>query len=132
MPVFGHKCGQATKINHFSYVSCNFESPCICAFLLLFIFTSFLFYHICAFLFDIIILTVAVVVVVVVMKHVSFSRTETVYDVDNYDRTSPWEIIARDRVRFKRRIEITEKVLSPILTESHRDLIRIKRLSVNS
>ena len=39
---------------------------------------------------------------------------------------------ARDRVRFKRRIEMTEKLLSRILTESHRDLIRIKRLSVNS
>jgi len=66
------------------------------------------------------------------MKCVSFSRTETVYEVDNYDRTSPWEIIARGRVRFKHCIEMTEKVLSPILTESHRDLIHMKRLSVNS
>jgi len=55
-----------------------------------------------------------------------------VYEVDNYDRTLSWEIIARDRVRFKRRIEMTEKVLSSILTESHRDLIRMKRLSANS
>jgi len=38
-----------------------------------------------------------------------------VYVADNYDRTSPWEIIARDRVRFKRRIEMTEKLLSSIL-----------------
>ena len=45
------------------------------------------------------------------------------HEVDNYDRTSPWEIIARDRVRFKRRIE---------MTEAHRDLVRLKRLSVNS
>jgi len=57
------------------------------------------------------------VVVVVVMKRVRFSRNVIVYEVDNYDRTSPWEIIARDRVRFNRRIEITEKLLSPILTE---------------
>ena len=54
------------------------------------------------------------------------------YVVDNYDRTSPWEIIARDRVRFKRRIEITEKLLSPILTEFHRDFIRLNKFSVNS
>jgi len=49
------------------------------------------------------------------MKSVRFSRTKTVYVADNYDRTSPWEIIARDRVRFKRRIEMTEKLLSSIL-----------------
>jgi len=66
------------------------------------------------------------------MKRVRFSRNNTVYVVDNYDRTSPWEIIARDRVRFKRRIEMTEILLSPILTELHRDLICLKRLSVNS
>jgi len=65
------------------------------------------------------------------MKRVRFSRNNTVY-VDNYDRTSPWEIIARDRVRFKRHIEITEKLLSPILTELHRDFIRLNRFSVNS
>jgi len=52
----------------------------------------------------------------VVMKRVRFSRTKTVYVVDNYDRTSPSEILARDRVRFKRRIEMTEKLLSSILT----------------
>jgi len=78
------------------------------------------------------VLAVVVVVVVVVMKRASISRTETMYEVDNYDRTSPWEIIARDQVQFKHRIEMTEKVLSPILTESHRDLIHMKRLSVNS
>ena len=72
-----------------------------------------------------------VVVVVVVMKRVRFSRNVIVYEVDNYDRTSPWEIIARDCVRFNRRIEMTEKLLSPILTESHCDIIRLKRLSVN-
>jgi len=65
------------------------------------------------------------------MKHVRFSRNVIVHEVDNYDRTSPWEIIARDRVRFNRRIEMTEKLLRPILTESHRDIIRLKRLSVN-
>jgi len=52
-----------------------------------------------------------------------------VYVADNYDRTSPWEIIARDRVRFKRRIEITEKLLS---LELHRDFIRLNRFSLNS
>ena len=71
-------------------------------------------------------------VVVVVMKRGRFCRNVIVYKVDNYDRTSPWEIIARDRVRFKHRIEMTEKLLSPILTEAHRDLVRLKRLSVNS
>jgi len=70
-------------------------------------------------------------VAAVVMKHVRFSRNVIVYEVDNYDRTSPWETIARDRVRFKRRIEMTEKLLSPILIESHRDIIRLKKLSVN-
>jgi len=42
------------------------------------------------------------------------------------------KIIARDRMRFKRRIEITEKLLSPILTELRRDFIRFNRFSVNS
>ena len=65
------------------------------------------------------------------MKRVRFSRNYTVYVADNYDRTSPWEIIAGDRMRFKRRIEITEKLLSPILTELHGDFIRFKRFSVN-
>jgi len=41
------------------------------------------------------------------------------------------KIITRDRMRFKRRIEITEKLLSPILTKLHRDFIRLKRFSVN-
>jgi len=63
------------------------------------------------------------------MKHVRFIRITTVYIVDNYDRTSPWETIARDRVRMKRHIEMTEKILSPILTKSHRDFIRLNRLS---
>ena len=75
---------------------------------------------------------VVVVVVVVVMKRVRFSRTVTVYEIDNYDGTSPWEIIARDWVQFKRRIEMTEKVLNPFLTETYRDVICLKRLSVNS
>jgi len=66
------------------------------------------------------------------MKRVSFSRIKKVYTANNYDRTSLWEIIARDHVRFKRRIEMTEKLLSSILTESHRDLICLKILSVNS
>jgi len=43
------------------------------------------------------------------MKRVRFSRNNTVYVADNYDRTSAWEIIASNRMRFKRRIEITEK-----------------------
>jgi len=60
------------------------------------------------------------------MKRVRFSRNVIVYEVDIYDRTSPWEITARDRVRFKRCIKMTEKLLSPILTEAHRDLIRLK------
>jgi len=29
VPSFSHKCGQATKIFHFSYGSSNYESPCI-------------------------------------------------------------------------------------------------------
>jgi len=65
------------------------------------------------------------------MKRVRFSRNYTVYVADNYDRTTPWEIIARDCMRFKCRIEITENLLSPILTELHRDFIRLKIFSVN-
>jgi len=61
------------------------------------------------------------------MNCVNFNRTATLYEVDNYDRTSSWEIIARDRVRFKSRIERL-KIFSNILTESHRDLIHMKRL----
>jgi len=66
------------------------------------------------------------------MKRVRFSWNNTVYVADNYDRTSQWEIIARDHMRFKRRIEITEKLLSPILNELHRDFIRLNRFFVNS
>ena len=73
----------------------------------------------------------AMLAITLVMKRIRFSTNNTVYVADNYDRTSPWEIIARDRMRFKRRIEITEKLLSPILTELHRDVIRLKRFSVN-
>jgi len=40
------------------------------------------------------------------------------------------KIITRDRMRFRCRIEITEKLLSPISTELHRDFIRLKRFSV--
>jgi len=43
------------------------------------------------------------------MNRVRFSRIMTVYVVDNYDSTSSWETIARDRVRFKHHIEMTEK-----------------------
>ena len=66
------------------------------------------------------------------MNRVRFGRITTVYVVDNYDRTSPWETIARDRVRLKRRIEMTEKIVSHILTKSQRDFIRFNRLSANS
>ena len=44
------------------------------------------------------------------MKRVRFSRNNTVYVADNYDRSLPWEIITRDRMRFKCRIELTEKL----------------------
>jgi len=39
------------------------------------------------------------------------------------------KIIARDCVRFKHRIKITEKLLSP---ELHRDFVRLNRFSLNS
>ena len=46
-------------------------------------------------------------------------------------RVGPWEEIARDRGRFKTRIQQFESIISPVLTSDHRDKIW-KRLSTQS
>lgn len=38
-----------------------------------------------------------------------------------------WEFVAVDRYRFKDRINRLESVLSPVLTESHRNLISVRQ-----
>lgn len=38
-----------------------------------------------------------------------------VYLLPEEDRTSPWEVAARDRVRFQRRIADTGRILEPVL-----------------
>lgn len=45
--------------------------------------------------------------------------TET-HAADDYNRRGPWEEYARDRERFKRRIEEVKGILDPILCEEHR------------
>lgn len=47
------------------------------------------------------------------------SLTET-YIADDWNRKGPWEEYARDRERFKRRIEEVKGVIDPILCEDHR------------
>jgi len=62
------------------------------------------------------------------VQSVSFHPYVTVHPADDYDRNATWMYIALDRVRFRRRIEQTELILSPILTDVHRMTIRINRL----
>ena len=47
-------------------------------------------------------------------KHVTFGNV-TVYTIENEDRHSPWEQMARDRVRFQRRIQNCECVIGSLL-----------------
>lgn len=47
------------------------------------------------------------------------SLTET-HIADDWNRKGPWEEYARDRERFKRRIEEVKGVIDPILCEDHR------------
>ncbi|KAL7647371.1 UNVERIFIED_CONTAM: hypothetical protein RMT77_000967 [Armadillidium vulgare] len=51
---------------------------------------------------------------------VKFSDDVEIYSVDDFCRKGPWEVCARDRMRFQRRIEETESILSPILSLEHR------------
>ena len=64
------------------------------------------------------------------VQSVSFHPYVTVHPADDYDRNATWMYIALDRVRFRRRIEQTELILSPILTDVHRMTIRINRLKL--
>ena len=54
-----------------------------------------------------------------------------VYIFDDEDckmaRVGPWQIYARDRAHFKRRIELTEKVISWVLSPLHRDRAHAQR-----
>jgi len=54
------------------------------------------------------------------VQRVSFDPNNvTVYPADDYDRTPTWMYIALDRARFQRRIQRTELILSPILSDVH-------------
>lgn len=44
-----------------------------------------------------------------------------VVHVDVFDRKGEWETYACERMRFKRRINELEKVISPCLSKQHRD-----------
>ena len=39
-------------------------------------------------------------------------------------RRGPWEMMVRDRARFERRIQLTEKAISWVFERSHRDRAR--------
>lgn len=41
-------------------------------------------------------------------------------------RKGDWQQVAADRMRFERKIKQIEKILSPILSESHREKIAVK------
>lgn len=45
----------------------------------------------------------------------------------NSCRKKYWEYFAIDRIRFKKRIEITSMILMPILNKTHRDYIYKRR-----
>ena len=47
-----------------------------------------------------------------------FFFTQTQDDIDH--RKPYWEMVARDRIRFRKRISETEKILYPILLEKMR------------
>ena len=64
------------------------------------------------------------------VQSVMFNHFVTVYTADDYDRKSPWMRMARDRLRFRRRIIQTELILAPILSEEHRLTIRMDRCDI--
>jgi len=60
---------------------------------------------------------------------VTFDDCVTVHVADDYDHKSPWLRIARDRMRFKRRIKQIELILAPVLTEEHRMIVRLRMMT---
>ena len=56
---------------------------------------------------------------------VSCNHRVTVYPADDYDRIAPRMHAALDRMRFRRRIEQTELILTPVLNKNHRRIIRM-------
>jgi len=55
----------------------------------------------------------------------------TVYPVSDYDRPATLIYIALDRIRFWRRIERTELIILPALTDVLKMTIRMNRLSIS-
>jgi len=49
---------------------------------------------------------------------------KTIYEIELEDRKGPWMELARDRERFQRRIQDSEKILSSILSNCHRTSIQ--------
>ena len=64
------------------------------------------------------------------VQSVSFDNCITVHAADNYDRSSPWMLVASDRMRFRRRIEQIELILAPILGNDNRLVILMSRLNI--
>lgn len=67
-------------------------------------------------------------------RKVQFSVTPKIHTLYKWDfayrqsRKGVWEEIARDRVRFQRRIQKMEKIISRVLDEKHRNEIKKKIL----
>jgi len=61
------------------------------------------------------------------VQSVSFDHRVTVYPADDYDRTATCLI---DHMRFRRRIQQTELILAPILTEKHRAVVRMRTMTI--
>lgn len=50
----------------------------------------------------------------------SDDKLTKIFPVEEYDRKGEWETYAIGRLRFKRRIEELEKLISPCLKANHR------------
>lgn len=63
-------------------------------------------------------------------KHVQFAPSKyfILEDDDNIKeyRKPYWEVIARDRIRFKERIKCHKQTLDPILKKDHRNIVMVR------
>jgi hypothetical protein len=67
------------------------------------------------------------------MRRVRFFHVVTVYCIDDVDedRRGEWMQASIDRCRFQRRIEQLSDILSPVLTEEHRQRIVLRNVLIN-
>lgn len=56
-------------------------------------------------------------------KHVRFALKTVIIFIEKEDRSGPWEMYARDRDRFARRINDINQTIGWIFSNEHRNLI---------